>query len=118
MDTDPQFQSHEADTGGRFTIENAKEMGAKGAAKREENIRERVTGTRQELAVHALQAAQTLAGILASDARDADKVRAATAILDRSGVGPHSSQDVSVSASLVEQWAAELDEADAAALES
>jgi len=34
MDTDPQFLPHEADTGGRFTTENAKEMGAKGAAKR------------------------------------------------------------------------------------
>lgn len=41
-------------------------MGAKGPVKREENNRERVTETRQELAVHALDAAQTLAGILRS----------------------------------------------------
>jgi hypothetical protein len=94
MNATPHFTSLEAETSGRFTSANAAEMGAKGAAKREENIRERLTETRQELAVHALEAAQTLAGILASGARDADKVRAATAILDRSGVGQHSSQDV------------------------
>jgi len=107
MDRNPEVTPHEADSSGRFTPDNAKEMGSRGAAKREENIRECVTETRQELATHALEAAQTLAGILASDARDADKVRASTAILDRSGVGPHSSHDVSDSASLVEQWAAE-----------
>jgi hypothetical protein len=31
------------------------------------------------------------------------------AILDRAGVGPHSSQDMSVGPSLVEQWLAELE---------
>lgn len=35
MDTDPQFLPHEAGSSGRFTSDNAKEMGAKGAAKRE-----------------------------------------------------------------------------------
>ena len=85
-------------------------MKAKGAAKREANIRERVTETRQELALLAERAAATLGQILSSDARDGDKIRAAMAILDRAGVGPHSSQEMSVTPSLVEQWAAELED--------
>ncbi|HET6712624.1 MAG TPA: hypothetical protein VFI59_02810 [Actinomycetota bacterium] len=109
MSTSPQVPPHEADPKGRITSDNAKEMGAKGAAKREQNLRDRVTQTRQELALLAEPAAATLGQILTSDARDADKIRAAMAILDRVGVGPHSSQEVSVGPSLVEQWAEELD---------
>ena len=68
-----------------------------------------MTQTRQELALLAEPAAATLGRILTSDARDGDKIRAAMAILDRAGVGPHPSQDLSVAtASLIEQWAAEL----------
>ena len=52
---------------------------------------------------------QRLASVLTSDARDGDKIRAAMAILDRAGVGPRSSQDLSVGLSLVEQWMAELE---------
>ena len=89
-------------------------MGSRGAAKREQNLRDRTPETRQELAVHAEQAARTLGAILVSDARDADKVKAAVAILDRVGVGPHSSQDVRMGMSLVELWAAELDAKEAA----
>ena len=62
-----------------------------------------------ELALLAEPAAATLGQILTSDARDGDKIRAAMAILDRAGVGPHSSQDLSVGPSLVEQWIAELE---------
>jgi hypothetical protein len=109
MYTNPQVPPLEADTGGRFTPENAKEMGAKGAAKREQNLRDRVTQTRQELALLAESAAATLGQILTSDARDGDKIRAAMAILDRAGIGPQSSQDLSVGLSLVEQWMAELE---------
>ncbi|HSE45941.1 MAG TPA: hypothetical protein VLA89_11510 [Gemmatimonadales bacterium] len=73
------------------------------------NLRDRVTQTRQKLALLAEPAAATLGQILTSDARDVDKIRAAMAILDRAGVGPHSSQDLSVGLSPVEQWIAELD---------
>lgn len=78
-------------------------------------MQDQATITREELATHAPAAVRALADILAGDARDADKLRAAQLILDRMGVGPHSSQEVNVVPSLVEQWAAELDalEADA-----
>ena len=109
----PRVAPHDAGGGGRFTRENASEMGARGAARREKNLRERATETREELAVHAETAASTLGAILTSDARDADKVKAAVAILDRIGVGPHSSQEHVVGVSLVEQWIAELDEEEA-----
>jgi hypothetical protein len=99
---------HEAGAGGRFTPANAAEMGARGAAKRERNLRDRVSETKQELAIHAEEAARTLGAILTSDARDADKVKAAVAILDRVGVGPHASKDVNLGVGLIERWAAEL----------
>jgi hypothetical protein len=83
-------------------------MGARGAAKREENLRRRATETRYALSIHAPEAARTLGAILTSDARDADKVKAAVAILDRVGVGPHASKDVNVGLGLIERWAAEL----------
>jgi hypothetical protein len=38
-----------------------------------------------------------------------DKIRAAVVIIDRVGIGPHSSQDISIGTSLVEQWAVALD---------
>ena len=47
--------------------------------------------------------------ILAGDAKDSDKLKTAQIVLDRVGLGPHSSQDLSVGLSLVEQWMDELD---------
>ena len=47
--------------------------------------------------------------------KDADALRAAIALLDRIGAGPHSVQEVSVSTSLVEQWAAEIEALEARA---
>ena len=79
-----------------------------GAAKREERWQDRVSATRQELAAHTDLAAERLRAIL-ENGKDADALRAAIALLDRIGAGPHSVQDVTVSPSLVEQWAAEID---------
>jgi hypothetical protein len=64
----PQFPPHEAEPKGGFTSDNAKEMGAKGAAKRVQNLRDRATQTRQELALLAEPAAATLGQTLTSDA--------------------------------------------------
>ena len=61
-------------------------------------------------------AVDALAAVLSCDAKDSDKLRAAVVILDRVGIGPRSSQDVSLSPSLVEQWAAELDASEPEAL--
>lgn len=113
MRTNSQAIPHEAGSAGRFTSENAAAMGARGAAKREQNWQERISGTRQELAAHADIAVERLRAII-EEGKDADALRAAIAVLDRIGVGPHSSRDVSMGSSLVEQWAAELDAEDAA----
>ena len=83
-------------------------MGAKGVVKREQNLRDRVRQTRQELALLSESAAATLGQILTSDARDGDKIRAAMAILDRAGITTLV-QDLSVGLPLVEQWMAELE---------
>ncbi len=56
-----QVTPHEA---GRFTAENAKQMGAKGAAARERNLAEQATETRQELAAHAEEATRRLVDII------------------------------------------------------
>ena len=110
MDTDPQVPPHEADTGGRFTSENAAEMGSRGAAHREQNWQEKVTLHREELEKHAEAAIRSLGEILAGDGRDSDKLKAAQTVLDRVGLGPHSSRELNIDLpSLVEQWAAELE---------
>jgi hypothetical protein len=109
MSTNPQVPPHEADTGGRFTSNNAKEMGSRGAARREQNWQEKVTLHREELEKHAEAAIRSLGEILAGDAKDSDKLKAAQTVLDRVGLGPHSSQELNVGLpSLVEQWAEEL----------
>ena len=66
------------------------------------------SATRQELAAHTDLAVERLRAIL-ENGRDADALRTAIALLDRIGAGPHSVREVSVSTSLVEQWAAELE---------
>jgi hypothetical protein len=60
----------------------------------------------------AQAAVQAVADVLEGEAKDADKLRAAQLLLDRIGVGPHSSSDVNVSSDL-ERWIAELDEEEA-----
>lgn len=109
MATDPQFPPHEADTGGRFTPENAAEMGSRGAARREQNWQEKVTLHREELEKHAEAAIRSIGEILAGDGKDSDKLKAAQTVLDRVGIGPHSSQELNVGLSLVELWMEELD---------
>ena len=108
MSSNPRVTPHEANTGGRFTSDNAGEMGARGAAKREELWHDRVFATRQELAVHTDLAVARIRAIL-ENGKDPDALRAAIALLDRIGAGPHSVQEMSVGLSLVEQWAQELD---------
>lgn len=110
MSTNPQVPPHEADPKGRFTSDNAKEMGSRGAARREQNWQEKVTLHRAELEKHAEAAVRSLGEILAGDGRDSDKLKAAQIVLDRIGIGPHSSQDVNVETkSLVEQWMEEIE---------
>ena len=84
-------------------------MGSRGAARREQNWREKVTLHRTELEKHAEAAVRSIGEILSGDGRDSDKLKAAQLVLDRVGIGPHSSQEMSVGVSLVEQWAQELD---------
>jgi hypothetical protein len=73
-----EFTPHEADPKGRFTTDNAREMGASGAAKREERWQDRVSTTRQELAAHTDLAIERLRAILETG-RHADALRAAIA---------------------------------------
>lgn len=82
----PALTPHEADPKGRFTTDNAREMGASGAAKREERWQDRVSTTRQELAAHPDLAIERLRAILGTG-RDADALRAAIGAprSDRSG---------------------------------
>ena len=108
MTTHSQATPHGAGSDGRFTPETAAEMGARGAAKRESNWQARISATRQELASHADAAVARIAHIL-EHGRDTEALKAAIALLDRIGVGPHSSQEQSIGVSLMEQWARELE---------
>lgn len=85
-----------------------RELGRRGAAAKEAKALARIGETREALAAMHPDVVRTLGEVL-TDARDAERLKAALGILDRTGIGPHSTQDVNVNVSLVETWAAELD---------
>ena len=64
---------------------------------------------RAELEKHAEVAIRSIGEILAGHGKNSDKLKAVQTVLDRVGLGPHSSQELNVGLSLVEQWMAELD---------